>query len=93
MQSLNNNSFGQFSRPAPSQQQQLYNPNPPPPAQQQQYLDEEKVYALILDLTIPTAREQALLELSKKREAYEGLAPILWHSFGLLLYEAHEKVS
>ena len=68
------------------QQQQVYNPNmfPTPPAQQQQqYLDEEKVYALILDLTLPNAREQALLELSKKREAYEGLAPILWHSFGM----------
>lgn len=53
---------------------------------QQQYLDEEKVYALILDLTLPSAREGALLELSKKREAYEGLAPILWHSFGDYLF-------
>ncbi|KAJ3194480.1 CCR4-NOT transcription complex subunit 9, partial [Irineochytrium annulatum] len=44
-------------------------------------LDEEKVYTLILDLTNPQTREQALLELSKKREAYEDLAPILWHSF------------
>jgi CCR4-NOT transcription complex subunit 9 len=41
-------------------------------AQQAQYLEEEKVYALILDLTFPNARESALLELSKKREAYEG---------------------
>lgn len=39
---------------------------------QAQYLEEEKVYSLILDLTIPNARESALLELSKKREAYEG---------------------
>ncbi|KAJ3052697.1 Cell differentiation protein RCD1 [Rhizophlyctis rosea] len=46
------------------------------------HLDEEKVYQLILDLTNPNTREQALLELSKKREAYEDLAPILWHSFG-----------
>jgi hypothetical protein len=43
-----------------------------PSAQQAQYLEEEKVYALILDLTLPNARESALLELSKKREAYEG---------------------
>src|SRR4051812_35031956 len=44
-------------------------------AQAQQYMDEEKVYQLILDLTNPQTREQALLELSKKREAYEDLAP------------------
>jgi hypothetical protein len=50
--------------------------------QQAAMMDEERVYALILDLTNPAAREQALLELSKKREAYEDLAPILWHSFG-----------
>ena len=41
-------------------------------AAQAQYLEEEKVYALILDLTLPASRESALLELSKKREAYEG---------------------
>ncbi|KAJ3189051.1 Cell differentiation protein rcd1 [Entophlyctis luteolus] len=32
----------------------------------------------------PDRREQALIELSKKREAYEDLAPILWHSFGVM---------
>ena len=41
-------------------------------AAQAQYLEEEKVYSLILDLTLPNARESSLLELSKKREAYEG---------------------
>jgi CCR4-NOT transcription complex subunit 9 len=59
----------------------------------QQYLDEEKVYSLILDLTLPSAREQALLELSKKREAYEGLAPILWHSFGVMTALLQEIIS
>lgn len=29
-----------------------------------------------------TQREAALLELSKKREQYEDLALVLWHSFG-----------
>ncbi|KAJ3249234.1 Cell differentiation protein rcd1 [Chytriomyces hyalinus] len=29
-------------------------------------------------------REAALVELSKKRETYEDLAPILWHSFGVM---------
>ncbi|KAJ3292342.1 Cell differentiation protein rcd1 [Borealophlyctis nickersoniae] len=60
---------------------------------QQQYMDEEKVYQLILDLTNPTTREQALLELSKKREAYEDLAPILWHSFGVMAALLQEIVS
>jgi CCR4-NOT transcription complex subunit 9 len=30
-----------------------------------------------------TQRETALLELSKKREQYEDLALVLWHSFGM----------
>jgi CCR4-NOT transcription complex subunit 9 len=47
-------------------------------------VEEDKVYQYILDLTNPTTRELALLELSKKREAYEDLAPILWYSFGFL---------
>ncbi len=37
---------------------------------------------LVLDLTNPQARENALLELSKKRESFPELAPHLWHSFG-----------
>lgn len=61
------------------------------PTQQQQHeqvqhklaqLDEEKIYTLVLELLNPNLREQALLELSKKREQYEDLALILWHSFG-----------
>ena len=36
----------------------------------------------MLDLTNPQARENALLELSKKRESFPELAPYLWHSFG-----------
>lgn len=48
-------------------------------------LDEEKIYTLVLELLNPNLREQALLELSKKREQYEDLALILWHSFGKFL--------
>ena len=29
-------------------------------------------------------RENALLELSRKRESVESLAPMLWHSFGTI---------
>ena len=30
----------------------------------------------------PETRENALLDLSKKRDMFADLAPILWHSFG-----------
>ena len=44
--------------------------------------ENEKVYYLIVDLMSPTTREGALLELSKKREQWDDLALVLWHSFG-----------
>ncbi|KAI9338521.1 cell differentiation family, Rcd1-like-domain-containing protein [Obelidium mucronatum] len=60
----------------------------------------DRVYQLILDLTAPLGalaapadrRELALVELSKKREAYEDLAPILWHSFGVMTALVQEIV-
>jgi CCR4-NOT transcription complex subunit 9 len=55
-----------------------------PEGDHHQQMEEDKVYQYILELTNPATREQALLELSKKREAYEDLAPILWYSFGIL---------
>lgn len=45
-------------------------------------LEKEKLYVLVADLSQEETRESALLELSKKREAFPDLAPILWHSFG-----------
>ena len=44
--------------------------------------EESKIYALVVDLMDPGTRESALLELSKKREQYDELALVLWHSFG-----------
>jgi len=38
----------------------------------------------VLELTNPEQREAALLELSKRRETFIDLAPILWHSFGTI---------
>ncbi|KAH9254334.1 hypothetical protein BSLG_009159 [Batrachochytrium salamandrivorans] len=55
--------------------------------------DEEKIYQLIMDLSNPNTREQAMLELSKKRESYEHLAPILWHSYGVVTIMLQEIVS
>lgn len=65
----------QFAQPAPA---------PAPAAAEAGENDQDSVIQYILELTNPSNREQALLELSKKREAFENLAPILWHSFGWL---------
>ena len=44
--------------------------------------EETKIYGLVIDLLEANTRETALLELSKKREQYDDLALVLWHSFG-----------
>lgn len=44
----------------------------------------ESIYPLVHQLTRPELREGALLDLSKKREEYPDLAPVLWHSFGTI---------
>jgi CCR4-NOT transcription complex subunit 9 len=44
--------------------------------------ENEKIHYLIVDLLNPLTRELALLELSKKREQWDDLALVLWHSFG-----------
>jgi CCR4-NOT transcription complex subunit 9 len=44
--------------------------------------EDGKIYSLVIDLMDPVSREGALLELSKKREQYDDLALVLWHSFG-----------
>lgn len=48
---------------------------------------------LVLDLTNPSTKETALLELSKKRESFPELAPFLWHSFGTMAALLQEIVS
>lgn len=52
------------------------------PAALQSTVDREKVYTWIIELSNPETRENALQELSKKREVVPDLAPMLWHSFG-----------
>jgi CCR4-NOT transcription complex subunit 9 len=47
----------------------------------------------VLDLTNPSTKETALLELSKKRESFPELAPYLWHSFGTIAALLQEIVS
>ncbi|MCJ8747617.1 hypothetical protein PDJAM_G00155470 [Pangasius djambal] len=47
-------------------------------------VDREKIYQWINELSSPETRENALLELSKKRESVTDLAPMLWHSSAFL---------
>ncbi|KAF8952415.1 cell differentiation family, Rcd1-like-domain-containing protein [Flammula alnicola] len=55
--------------------------------------DDGKIYGLVIDLMDPNTREGALLELSKKREQYDDLALVLWHSFGIMPALLQEIVS
>ncbi|KAK8776531.1 hypothetical protein V5799_030126 [Amblyomma americanum] len=49
-----------------------------------QTVDKEKIFQWIIELSNPETRENALLELSKKREVVPDLAPMLWNSFGTI---------
>lgn len=55
--------------------------------------DMASVEQLVLELADPATRENALLDLSKKREAFPELAPYLWHSFGTIAALLQEVVS
>ena len=59
--------------------QPQFTPGPGPTASIQ---EDGNIYGLVVDLLDPATRESALLELSKKREQYDDLALVLWHSFG-----------
>merc|ERR1719261_1464554 len=43
-----------------------------------------KMEQLVAALQDPETRENALLDISKRRDAFIDLAPILWHSFGTI---------
>ncbi|GLC45805.1 CCR4-NOT transcription complex subunit 9 [Pleodorina starrii] len=53
----------------------------------------QQVEALVFALIDPATREEALLELSKKRENFPELAPYLWHSCGAIAALLQEIVS
>jgi CCR4-NOT transcription complex subunit 9 len=54
--------------------------------------EDGKLFTLVIDLMDPNTREAALLELSKKREQYDDLAMILWHSFGKVPSSSFESL-
>lgn len=49
--------------------------------------------ALIQDLLDSSKREEALIELSKRRDQFPNLAPILWYSTGVMTALIQEIVS
>ena len=55
---------------------------PQPPPMQLTQAERERINILVMELGAADKREQALVELSKRRETFPDLAPILWHSFG-----------
>jgi CCR4-NOT transcription complex subunit 9 len=56
-------------------------------------VDNDQLYHWITQLSNPETRENALLELSKKREVVPDLAPMLWHSFGTIASLLQEIVN
>ena len=53
----------------------------------------DQLYGLVLDISDIDKRETALFTLSKYREDFPDLAPILWHSVGTIAALLHEIVS
>eukprot|EP01038_Epipyxis_sp_PR26KG_P004162 gene4162-5926_t len=53
----------------------------------------KELHGLVAQLIYPEQRETALLELSKKRESFPDLAPVLWHSFGTISALLQEIIS
>ena len=51
------------------------------------------MYKLVLDLVNPDSREIALAELSKKRDSFSELAPLLWNSVGTMAALLQEIIS
>ncbi|KAF5336059.1 hypothetical protein D9611_006256 [Ephemerocybe angulata] len=70
--------------------QSQFTPGPGPTTSVQ---EDGKIYGLVVELLDPNTREAALLELSKKREQYDDLALVLWHSFGIMPALLQEIVS
>lgn len=62
-------------------------------SQNTKQIEPEKIYQWINELCTPNTRENALVELSRQREAVQDLAPMLWHSFGSIAALLQEVIS
>lgn len=56
-------------------------------------MSSNEIETYVHQLINPATRENALLELSKKRENFPELAPYLWYSFGTIAALLQEIVS
>ncbi|KAJ6815523.1 putative cell differentiation protein RCD1-like protein [Iris pallida] len=68
-------------------------PSPPSPSSAGKERRMASAEQLVLDLCDPDLRENALLDLSKKREIFQDLAPLLWNSYGTIAALLQEIVS
>lgn len=71
----------------PGQQQQLSGSNNPG---NDAPVSPERIACWITELLSSNTRENALMELSRKREKVVDLAVLLWHSFGSVAVLLHE---
>lgn len=62
-------------------------------SQQAKQIEPDKIYQWINELCMPATRENALIELSRQREAVQDLAPMLWYSFGAIAALLQEVIS
>eukprot|EP00760_Papus_ankaliazontas_P015326 PhM_4_TR16471/c0_g1_i1/m.88654/K12606/RCD1, CNOT9, CAF40; CCR4-NOT transcription complex subunit 9 len=74
---------GGYPQPQAMQQQQQPAPHP----------QDDQVCALILNLLHSETRETSLYELSKRRESHSDLAPMLWHSTGVMALLLQEIIA
>jgi CCR4-NOT transcription complex subunit 9 len=81
---------GQTSSGISGQQQQASGPNNPA---NDTPVSPERIACWITELLSSTTRENALMELSRKREKVVDLAVLLWHSFGSVAVLLHEVIS
>ena len=73
-----------------AQQQQTSNSNNTSSSTTTQALKMEHLVASLQD---PETRENALLDISKRRDLFVDLAPVLWHSYGVVPALLQEIVS
>ena len=81
---------GQPGQPQPQQQQQG---QPQAEDQDQPQQANYKFYSNVMGLLVAEQREQALYELSKKRDHFPELAPTLWYSVGVVAALLQEVIS
>lgn len=77
---------GTNANTTPGQQQMLGSNNPANDTP----VSPDRIAGWITELLSSTTRENALMELSRKREKVVDLAVLLWHSFGSVAVLLHE---